>query len=103
MSLLFWRKPKDLATDALDDELRKVAPARAPVEMYRYTIQTESETFTSAPMTKTQAIANAQNCMIYGSSLIQSGELVRWIPPHRIYEITFKREGEEANGESRTD
>jgi hypothetical protein len=90
----FWRKHNDLATEALDDELRKVVPAPPPQKMYRYTIQIEDEAFTSAPMTKMQAIQNANSCMVYGTSLIQGGELCRWIPPHRIYEITFEEVGE---------
>ena len=87
---LFKRKSDEIS---LDEELKKeVPPPPPPPVKYIYTIHSESETFDSEALTYAQCIHAAQNICVYGSALIQEGKLKRYLPPHRVYEITFKEQ-----------
>ena len=88
----FFRSRRDELP--LDEELKKqeAGPPPPPVK-YIYTIHSESETFSnSVPITYEEAYRTAQNLCVHGTALLQDGKLTRWLPPHRIYEITFEEQ-----------
>lgn len=91
---IFRKKKTDKALSEQLAEVQSVPAPLVPVQMYIVSIITELETINSPPMPKESAMREAERFATEGTCLEAGGELIGYLPPHRIFDIKITKAGD---------
>jgi hypothetical protein len=86
MSIFSWNKKDE---GKLDEALTQPTPK--PEVLYTTVVITETESVPSPPMSLAAARLNAEWMASHGAYVMLGNEPSKHIPPHRIFEILFKK------------